>query len=135
QLAAQMGGPEPCPDGSSIYNCTTRNEQFSTADDPEAGIRGFKFRDGPRGISEWEEIPKSDRRATAFPVSVARAATFDLALEYQVAAAICQEVLGAGWNTALAPTINLTRHAAAGRAQESYGEDPFLSGRMGAAFV
>ncbi len=131
QKAEMMGGPLCATD---YWACGySRNEQFST---PEiAGIRGFRFRDGPRGISEWEEENNPSRKATAFPVSVARAATFDLNLEYRIGAAICSEVLGAGWNNTLAPTINLTKHPAAGRAQESYGEDPWWSGKMGVAFI
>jgi beta-glucosidase-like glycosyl hydrolase len=35
----------------------------------------------------------------------------------------------------LAPTINILRHPAWGRAQETYGEDPFLLGRLGSAFT
>ena len=35
----------------------------------------------------------------------------------------------------LAPTINILRHPAWGRAQETYGEDPFLLGRLGSAFA
>ena len=35
----------------------------------------------------------------------------------------------------LAPTVNILRHPAWGRAQETYGEDVFLLGRLGSAFV
>jgi len=35
----------------------------------------------------------------------------------------------------LAPTVNILRHPAWGRAQETYGEDPFLLGRLGSAFT
>ncbi len=130
EKAEMMGGEQVCPG----YWCSgDRNAQFSTRD--TAGVAAFKFRDGPRGISQWEEENNAGRKATAFPVSVARAASFDLGLEYEVGAAICKEVLAAGWNNTLAPTVNLTKHPAAGRAQESYGEDPWLTGKFGTAFV
>ncbi len=131
QKVEMMGGPLCTAD---YWACGySRNEQFSTPD--IAGIRGFRFRDGPRGLSEWEEENNPDRKATAFPVSVARAAAFDLGMEYRIGQAVCSELLGAGWNNMLAPTINLAKHPAAGRAQESYGEDPWWSGKMGVAFI
>jgi beta-glucosidase len=134
-LANQMGGILCQSASPSYWSCSNRNDQFSTPDDAGAGVRGFKFRDGPRGLSQWEDRNNGNRKATAFPVSIARAATFDLALEYQVGQAACIEALAAGWNNVLGPTVNLQKHPLAGRGQESYGEDPYWNGKMGTAFV
>ncbi len=104
-------------------------EMFKTPDNERANIRGFRFRDGPRGVRLEEGA------ATCFPVSVARAATWDPGLEEAVGAAIAAEVRGLDHNCLLAPTINTLRHPGWGRAQETYGEDPWLLGVMGIAFT
>ncbi|HKI74574.1 MAG TPA: glycoside hydrolase family 3 C-terminal domain-containing protein [Pseudomonadales bacterium] len=91
------------------------------------GIPVYKMVDGPRGARAGN--------ATAFPVALARAATFDVELERRVGLAIGKEVAAKGGNVLLAPTINLLRHPGWGRAQETYSEDTFHTGAMGAAFI
>jgi len=79
---------------------------------------------------------------TNFPEPIGLAATFDAPLVKRVAAAISTEVralhaLGAGgvgldtW----APNINIFRDPRWGRGQETYGEDPWLTARLGVAFI
>ena len=91
------------------------------------GIPPFRFTDGPRGVI----IPGS----TCFPVSMARAATWDINLEEKVGNVIGKEVRAHGGNLFGGVCINILRHPAGGRAQETYGEDPFLLGEFGAALV
>jgi beta-glucosidase-like glycosyl hydrolase len=91
------------------------------------GIPGLLFSDGPRGVV----VGKS----TAFPVSMARGATWDLGLEERVGTAIGREMRAQGANFFGGVCINLPRHPAWGRAQESYGEDPVLLGEFGAALT
>jgi beta-glucosidase len=95
--------------------------------DEALGIAPWKMVDGPRGARAG--------LATAFPVAIARAATFDVELERRVGMAIGLEVAAKGGNVLLAPTINLLRHPGWGRAQETYSEDSHHTGAMGAAFV
>jgi len=73
--------------------------------------------------------------STAFPVAMARGAAFDDDLEYHIGQAVGDETLASGNTMLLAPTVNILRHPAWGRAQETYGEDPFLLGRLGSAFT
>jgi beta-glucosidase len=73
--------------------------------------------------------------ATAFPVSMARGASWDVDLEDRVGEAIGAEVKAIGGNVVLGPTINLVRHPGWGRSQETYGEDPYHLGRLGVASV
>ncbi|MEJ2109426.1 MAG: glycoside hydrolase family 3 C-terminal domain-containing protein [Acidobacteriota bacterium] len=97
-------------------------------------------------------------RATVFPQSIGLAATWDTDLMYRVADIISTEAR-AKYNDALtrpapsgpealmtlpgrtagltywSPNINIFRDPRWGRGQETYGEDPFLTGRMGVAFV
>src|SRR5665648_856085 len=91
------------------------------------GIPGLQFVDGPRGGVVG--------RSTAFPVSMARGATWDVDLEERVGRAIGAELRAQGGNFFGGVCINLPRHPAWGRVQETYGEDPVLLGGMGAALV
>jgi beta-glucosidase len=97
------------------------------ADAPRVGIKGFVCSDGPRGITKGN--------CTCFPVPMARAATFSPELEERVGEAVGREARAMGVDLVLAPCINLLRHPAWGRAQETYGEDPGLLGDMGEAFT
>ena len=90
-----------------------------------------------------------DRPTTMFPVSIAMAATWDTVLVHKVANAISDEARGIynGWHrdTAFkgekkgliyrAPVINVSRNPYWGRINECYGEDPYLTGRIGIAYI
>ena len=97
-------------------------------------------------------------RATVFPQAIGLAATWDTDLMHRVADIISTEAR-AKYNDALtrpapsgpealatlpgrtagltywSPNINIFRDPRWGRGQETYGEDPYLTGRMGVAFV
>ncbi|MCB1616901.1 MAG: glycoside hydrolase family 3 C-terminal domain-containing protein, partial [Pseudomonadales bacterium] len=90
-------------------------------------IPPISFSDGPRGI-----VVDS---ATCFPVAMARAASWDVDLEARVGDAIAQEARAVGANYFGGLCINLLRHPAWGRAQECYGEDPYLMGEMAVALL
>ena len=90
---------------------------------PRLGISPIKFSDGPRGIVVGQ--------STCFPVPMARGASFDRALERRIGEAIGKEARAQGANCCGAVCVNLLRHPAWGRAQETYGEDPFHMGEMG----
>jgi beta-glucosidase len=91
------------------------------------GIPGIDFADGPRGCVIGD--------STAFPVSMARGATFDPELEERIGEAIGAELRASGATFTGAVCMNLLRHPAWGRAQETYGEDPHQVGVMAAAFT
>jgi len=87
-------------------------------------------------------------RATVFPQAIALAATWDTDFMLRVATGISDEARAMN-NTWLArgkrnlyqglvfwsPNINIVRDPRWGRGQETYGEDPFLTGALGTAFV
>ncbi len=87
-------------------------------------------------------------RATVFPQAIALAATWDAPLVERLATAISDEARALN-NRALergkhdlyqglvfwSPNINIFRDPRWGRGQETYGEDPFLTGAIGTAFV
>ena len=73
--------------------------------------------------------------ATVFPQAIGLAATFDTELMGRVAAAIARETRSRGIRQVLSPVVNVATDVRWGRTEETYGEDPFLSSEMGAAFV
>ncbi len=91
------------------------------------GLPGFAFSDGPRGVVV--------DRATCFPVSMARGATWDVDLEERIGDVIGIELRAIGADLYGGVCVNILRHPAWGRAQETYGEDPHHVGEMGAALT
>ena len=73
--------------------------------------------------------------ATVFPVGIALAATWDTALAGRVARAIAREARSRGIRDVLSPVINIATDPRWGRTEETFGEDPVLSSRMGVAYV
>jgi beta-glucosidase len=92
---------------------------------PRLGLPGIRFSDGPRGVVM--------AGATTFPVPMARGATWDSAMEERVGDVIGRELRAMGGNFFGGVCINLLRHPAWGRAQETYGEDSYHLGIFGAA--
>jgi beta-glucosidase len=76
---------------------------------------------------------RGDTGVTAFPVPIALGASFDRDLAQRYGDAIGAEARGKGWNVLLGPTMDIDRTARSGREEESYGEDPRVSGTIGAA--
>jgi len=73
--------------------------------------------------------------ATAFPQSIALAASFDTSLMNKVATAIAEETKSRGIRDILSPVINIAGDVRWGRTEETYGEDPYLTSLMGLAFM
>ena len=91
------------------------------------GIPPVLFTDGPRGIVMG--------KCTCFPVSMLRGAAFDDELEYRIGEVFAKEASALDANLFAGVCINLLRNPMWGRAQETYGEDPFLLGKMGVALT
>ena len=88
--------------------------------------------DGPRGARVMD---KDIAAVTTFPVAMSRGASWDITLEERIHDVIAKEMRANGTNYGATPCINLLRHPAWGRAQETYGEDPWLLGEFGVAAV
>lgn len=91
----------------------------------------------------WNECLHGVARAgevTVFPQAINLASTWDTVLVKRVASAISTEArlkyleIGKGL-TYWSPTINMARDPRWGRSEETYGEDPYLTSRLGVAFV
>ncbi|HEY0737880.1 MAG TPA: glycoside hydrolase family 3 N-terminal domain-containing protein [Herpetosiphonaceae bacterium] len=75
------------------------------------------------------------RDATTFPQGIGLAATWNLALIEQIAGVIREQMLAVGARLGLAPVLDIARDPRWGRVEESYGEDPVLTGTLGTAYV
>jgi beta-glucosidase len=115
---------------------------YTSAAIPRLGIPEYNW---------WNEALHGVARAglaTVFPQAIALAATFDESFVQETARAISDEGRakyneavkrgnrGQYWGlTFWTPNINIFRDPRWGRGQETYGEDPYLTGRIGLAFV
>ncbi len=75
------------------------------------------------------------RDATVFPQGIGLAATWNPALVKQVAEVIRTQMLAVGARHALAPVLDVARDPRWGRVEETYGEEPVLTGTIGTAYV
>jgi beta-glucosidase len=73
--------------------------------------------------------------ATIFPQAIAQGSTFNPVLIEKMAAAIATEATAGGVRQLLAPDLDLAREPRWGRIEETFGEDPYLVSRMGAAYI
>ncbi|KJA13240.1 glycoside hydrolase family 3 protein [Hypholoma sublateritium FD-334 SS-4] len=74
-------------------------------------------------------------KGTIFPSPIGLAASFDTALVSQVSNVVASEAEGLGISQIFAPVLDLSRELRWGRVEENFGEDPFLTGEMGNAFI
>ncbi|KAI9055583.1 hypothetical protein LZ554_000529 [Drepanopeziza brunnea f. sp. 'monogermtubi'] len=123
-----LDGDDQFYNGLKVILCDRYNRvPFVHGCIPRLEIPGIRFTDGPWGIVMGA--------STAFPVSMARGATWDVALEERIGNAIGKEAKAQGANYFAGVCINLPRHPAWGRIQETYGEDPVILGEFGAALT
>ena len=124
----QMTGDMGMPVGFfEMFTSGYNRGVYPAGENLRLGVPGIRFSDGPRGVVLGS--------STCFPVSMARGASWSPELEERIGDAIGVEARAQGANFFGGVCINLLRHPAWGRAQETYGEDSFLLGEMGAALV
>jgi beta-glucosidase len=75
------------------------------------------------------------RDATQFPQAIGLAATWDPDLIERIGAAIRTQMVATGARHTLAPVLDVARDARWGRVEETYGESPYLTARLGVAYV
>ena len=102
---------------------------YLTDSNPRLNIPQFTGSDGPHGIGNGA------KGYSSFPVTIAMAATWDPALITKVGRAISMEQAARGKDRIAGPTLDMLIDPRIGRAPETIGEDPFLGGRISAAFV
>jgi beta-glucosidase len=99
------------------------------AANPRLCIPGLNLEDGPQGVAD--RVPG----VTQLPAPVMLAATWDPALARAYGSVVGSEERGKGADVNLGPTVNIVRDPRWGRAFETYGEDPYLSGQTAAGFI
>jgi beta-glucosidase len=93
-------------------------------------IPTFRITNGPVGLGGGDCNPQD--RATALPVALGLAASFDPALAYTFGDLMAREARQLGLHELEGPGINMARVGRGGRNFEYLGEDPFLAGTMAA---
>lgn len=122
QLLDYSGG------GTAVQTAELINEiQKYFVEETRLGIPIIPFDEALHGLVRLE--------ATAFPQSIALAATWDTVLMADVARAIAMETKSRGIRQILSPVLNIARDVRWGRTEETYGEDPFLTTQMGFSFI
>lgn len=111
----------------SIFTDRYNRTPYVMGEVKRLGIPGVRFTDGPRGVVMCD--------STAFPVAMARGATWDIDLERRIGHAIGKEARAQGANYFAGVCVNLPRHPAWGRIQETYSDDPLLLGEFGLALA
>ena len=101
---------------------------MSTVAIPRLGIPKLIMADGPQGV-------RAHGPACSFPSGVALAATWDTNLASLYGQALGREARARGIHIQLAPGVNIARTPLNGRNFEYFGEDPFLAGKMAAAWI
>jgi beta-glucosidase len=72
---------------------------------------------------------------TVFPAPIGLSATWDVPLVQETAASIASEARTHGVDMILAPVLDLAREPRWGRVEEDFGEDTYLTGQLGLAYV
>ncbi len=111
----------------------TGQDDWSTWPLPDIGLRSIVVSDGPSGVrgEVWDERSPS----LNLPSASALSSSWDDGLAYEYATVAAAEARRKGVDVVLGPTINLHRSPLGGRHFEAYSEDPFLTGRLAAAYV
>ncbi|MGW7525350.1 beta-xylosidase/alpha-l-arabinosidase [Streptomyces sp. NPDC054783] len=91
------------------------------------GIPAVAHEECLAGFTAW--------RATAYPVPLAWGAAFDPALVEEMGRLIGQDLRACGVHQGLAPVLDVVRDPRWGRVEETIGEDPYLVGTIGTAYV
>ena len=119
----------PASAGPPFQNEHYNYSPYPTAGNDRLGLPAMMFCDGPRGVV------CNEGKSTCFPVSMLRGASFDTDLEEEIGRAIGREVRAYGGNLFAGVCINLPYNPGWGRSQETYGEESFAIGQMGAALL
>ena len=113
---------------------------WQTQDYPKQGVPAIWLSDGPNGLRK--QAGAADHLglnpsvpATCFPTAATMANSWDPALGEEVGRALGEETAAYRVNVLLGPGLNLKRSPLCGRSFEYFSEDPYLSGKMAAAYV
>ena len=87
------------------------------------------------GVDSWEPAGWTSDFATAMPVGIALASTWDTELAELYGRTIGDEARARGKHVILGPALNIQRTPLCGRNYDYFGEDPWLAGRITVGYV
>jgi beta-xylosidase len=118
-------GTRPVPPAEAVRRLRGLQAQVVAAN--RFGIPAVAHEECLTGFAAWT--------ATIFPTPLAWGASFDPGLVGEMAAAIGASMRAAGVHQGLSPVLDVTRDPRWGRTEETIGEDPYLVGSVGTAYV
>lgn len=134
--------------GTIIKNMTVEEKaaflsgknEWQTRDFPRLGIPSILCSDGPHGVRKQAGAGdhlglNPSLPATCFPTAATVAGSWDEELAREVGQALGEEAAALGVDVLLGPGLNIKRSPLCGRNFEYFSEDPYLSGKMAAAYV
>lgn len=118
----------------------TGRDFWSTRDIKEHGITSIYLSDGPHGLRKQAAAAdhlglNASIPATCFPTAATMANSFNEALGEEMGRALGEEAAAQNVNVLLGPGVNMKRNPRCGRNFEYFSEDPYLAGKMAAAYV
>ena len=122
-----------------IALCSGKNF-WETKSFPDRGIPSVFMCDGPHGLRKQENAAdmlgvNHSRKATCFPAEVTTANSWDEELLCRIGSAIAQEAKNQKVGMVLGPGANIKRNPLCGRNFEYFSEDPYLTGKLAAAYI
>jgi beta-glucosidase len=125
----QVGRPSDTRGGLEPYETAllTNSIQKYFVEETRLGIPTFYHEECLHGHAA--------KGSTSFPQPIGLAGTFNPALVEEIFTLVAKEARLRGTHQALSPVVDIARDARWGRVEETFGEDPYLSGEMGVAAV
>lgn len=122
-----------------VQLCSGR-DFWHTMDLKRFGLPSVMMCDGPHGLRCQKEGAdhlglNNSVPATCFPTASISACSWDTELLYKIGNAIAEEAKAMDVSLVLGPGVNIKRDPLCGRNFEYFSEDPYVSGKMGAAFI
>lgn len=114
--------------------------QFGSRALPKHQISAISYSDGPHGLRKQAGAAdhlglNGSLPATCFPTAATVANAWDTGLGEEIGAALGEEAKAQGVNVLLGPGLNIKRNPLCGRNFEYFSEDPYLAGKLAAAYI
>lgn len=115
-------------------------DNFSTKSVERLGIPSIQCADGPHGLRKQTGAAdhlglNASLPATCFPTAAAMANSWDTQLGEALGMMLGEEAAAQGVSVLLGPGLNMKRSPLCGRNFEYFSEDPYLAGKMAAAYI
>src|SRR3954463_4313963 len=144
-MADASSAPAPCPEASAHGMGHLTRPLGTSPVDPADGARKLAQLQADLVERTRLKIPAIAHEecltgfttygATVFPTPLGLAATFDPELVERMTVAIGESMRATGAHQGLSPVLDVVRDYRWGRVEETFGEDPYLVGMMGSAYV